>query len=79
MLSAEEIKTKIESAFSPHRCRANFGRFGHKIAFRVYKDEDDYAGIEFAPVDVSDLHSGGLDEHIKHWREELRERGYNPS
>ena len=76
MLSAEDVKTEIELAFPPYRCVAKFEDFGHKISFKVYRDEDG-GRFRFGSFEVSDLRSGQLDEYIKHWREELRERGYD--
>ena len=77
MLSAEDVKTEIELAFPPYRCVAKFEDIGHKISFKVYRDEDDNEGIKIGPQVVSPLLSGQLDNYIKDWRDQLRQRGYD--
>ena len=44
MLSSEDVKTRIEDAFSAYRCAVEIEEIRNKVSFKVYRDEDDDIG-----------------------------------
>jgi hypothetical protein len=79
MLSSEEVRAKIEDAFSPYRCGVEIEEVRDKVSFKVYRDEDDDNGTLLSGATLSRLRSGHLDRYIEIWREQIRDQGFAPS
>ena len=90
MLSIDEVRTAIETAFPRYRCavrieevqnRVSFNKVNreNRVSFKIYRDEDDDNGTLLSGATLSDLRSGHLDRYIEIWREQLRDQGFTPS
>ena len=79
LLSPEDVKTKIQDAFSPYRCAVQIEEIKNKVSFKVYRNEDDDLGTMLSGATFSHLRSGHLDRYIEIWREQLRDQGFTPS
>ena len=79
MLSSEDVKTKIQDAFSSYRCAVQIEEIRNKVSFKVYRNEDDDNGTLLSGATLSDLRSGHLDRYIEVWREQIRDQGFAPS
>ncbi len=79
MLSSAEVKTRIEDAFSRHRCAVEIQEIQDKVSFKVYRDDDDQNGTLLSGATLSNLRSGHLDRYIEVWREQIRDQGFAPS
>ena len=89
MLSIDEVRTAIETAFTRYRCavrieevekRVSLKVYREKrVSFKIYRDEDDDNGTLLSGATLSDLRSGHLDRYIEVWREQIRDQGFTPS
>ncbi len=78
MLSAEDIKTEIESAFSPYRCAVQIAELLNEVSLKVYRDDYDNVGFMPQPAALSDLRSDDLlGEYIEICRKQVREAEFN--
>ncbi len=79
MLSTDEVRTAIETAFPRYRCAVRIEEVQNRVSFKVYRDEDDDNGTLLSGATLSRLRSGHLDRYIEIWREQLRDQGFAPS
>ncbi len=79
MLSSEDVKSRIEDAFSLYRCGVEIEEIRDKVSFKVYRDKDDDNGTLLSGATLTRLRSGHLDRYIEIWREQLRDQGFTPS
>ncbi len=77
MLSADEVKTKLESAFSPYRCAVQIAEILNEVSLKVFKDEHDNVGFMPQSAALTHLRFGDLGEYIEICRKQVRAAGYD--
>ena len=75
MISNDEIKEEIESAFSPLRCVAEIWDYGQKLRFKVF-DGSDEGVIEMPSIGIGDISDeSDLRRLLESARERVEQKG----